>query len=79
MTTPDFTMSMFASEADLYKAKAEYFELELRALREHVTSERDFAANPGPYLDDVDYDRALGKELALDEVLDKLDKALGDK
>lgn len=72
-----FSRSMYATDADLYKAKAEYYEKELKKLKEYVTSERDFAANPGGYLEEVDYDRALGKELALDEVLDMLNKVLG--
>ena len=78
MSKPAFAMSMFASKADLYEAKANYFENELKKLREDVLDDRNMAANPGPYLQESDYDYASGKEFALDEVVDSLNRILGE-
>lgn len=72
----EFTMSMFASKAGLYKAKAEYYETELRKLRLEMVQAHAKAANPGPYLDDSELGFASGEREAYGEVVCALNKLL---
>lgn len=48
----------------------------LEQLREEVLVERDYAANPPPYMDEEDYASYTGKELAYDDVVYKLNKII---
>ena len=48
----------------------------LEEFRVEVLSDRDFAANPGPYLSENEYGYADGKEFAYDEIVFKLNKII---
>ena len=41
MSDPDFTRSCYATDADLYKAKAEYYEAKVEALTKAITDFRE--------------------------------------
>jgi len=82
MSKPAFAMSMYASKADLFEAKANYFENELKKLRDEVLEARDLASAAGSdsdvYMPQEARSDACAKELALDEVLESLNKVLGE-
>jgi len=78
MSKPAFAMSMFASKADLFEAKAEYFEQQLKKLRDEFAELHAVAAQQVPYLDESESGYADGKEFAYEEVVDALNKVLGE-
>ena len=67
---------MYASLADLYEAKAAYYEQELKKLRDEVERLHHTAAHPPAYLTPESYDMESGKEFAYDEVLSMVNKVL---
>jgi len=78
MAKPEFAMSMFVRKEDLYKAKAEYFENELKKLRDELVVACDSAAKPAAFMQPEEYDTEAGKEFAYADAVDRLNKVLGE-
>jgi len=79
MSKPEFAMSMFASRADLYEAKANYFEQELVKLRDDMSRKLASAAGADVlFMADSDKDIEFGKAHAYEEAVDGLNNVLGE-